>query len=358
MESASSCLLCGKSDRLYSCSRCRGAIYCSKEHQKQHWKVHKLLCNKGSKTEKLEVNCVPQHQSMVEAGVKNVSDVEKLKDEESSTELFYCDPKSDIAAACSISTESGSTSQSSPASVPKHSYSDPQSTTKNTSDSKEHLEDGFEYTFVNSESSFLLDKNQDKLEDTFLEMGSVSLVSESSKPEKRWQSSLEDISHKQSTIPPPFLHQSFNMDKSSKERLQCSSVEWMTQICHYVVRDLEKYGICVVDNFVGKERAELIHRSVSSMYHSGIFVEGETVSSSLETTKKIRSDKIAWVDGTEKNCVDIAYLISTVDTIIMNSIRMKGNGQLGQRTIGGRTKVCCFFIVYFLYKMLQCCTWK
>ncbi len=116
-------------------------------------------------------------------------------------------------------------------------------------------------------------------------------------------------------------------------------MEWMSQICQYVVRDLEKYGICVVDNFMGKDRAEAIYRSVVSMYSSGVFVEGETVSSSLDTTKKVRSDKITWVDGSENNCANIAHLISTVDTIIMNSIRMKGNGQLGQRTIGGRTKV-------------------
>ena len=102
---------------------------------------------------------------------------------------------------------------------------------------------------------------------------------------------------------------------------------------------LQNNGTCVVDNFMGKDRAESIYRSVVSMYHSGVFVEGETVSSSLDTTKKVRSDKITWVDGSENNCENIAHLISTIDTIIMNSIRMKGNGQLGQRTIGGRTKV-------------------
>lgn len=81
-----------------------------------------------------------------------------------------------------------------------------------------------------------------------------------------------------------------------------------------------------------------------SLYHSGVFVEGETVSPSsrkeLSSTKNVvRSDKIAWVDGSEKNCADIAYLISTVDTIVMNLVRMRGNRQLNQRTIGGRTKV-------------------
>lgn len=199
--------------------------------------------------------------------------------------------------------------------------------------------DGVEDLLRKSDNSHLYETDEKGLGNTIIDMGSVTLASECSLgPETRWQSSLESISIKQQTNP-PFLHRSFNTDLSSKQQLRGCSMEWLSQICQYVVRDLEKYGICVVDNFMGKERAESIHRSVVSMYHSGVFVEGETVSPSQETTKNVRSDKIAWVDGTEKNCADIAYLISTVDTIILNSIRMKGNGQLGQRTIAGRTKV-------------------
>lgn len=182
------------------------------------------------------------------------------------------------------------------------------------------------------------------LKGTVLKMGSVTLEPDCSRSSQTgWQSPQENSSFNQPTSP-PFLHRSFNRELSCKEQLQSISMEWMSQICQYVVRDLEKYGICVVDNFMGKERAEAIHRSVVSMYHSGVFVEGETVSSSLETTKNVRSDKITWVDGSESNCANIAVLISTIDTIIMNAIRMKGNGQLGQRTIGGRTKamIACY----------------
>lgn len=76
-------------------------------------------------------------------------------------------------------------------------------------------------------------------------------------------------------------------------------------------------------------------------------MDGETVSSTVETTRNIRGDKITWIDGTEKNSADIAYLISTVDAVIMNSVRMKRNGQLGQREISGRTKVDFFFFFFF-----------
>ncbi|XP_062256347.1 egl nine homolog 1 [Platichthys flesus] len=38
------CELCGKMENLLKCGRCRSSFYCSKEHQKQHWKKHKLIC--------------------------------------------------------------------------------------------------------------------------------------------------------------------------------------------------------------------------------------------------------------------------------------------------------------------------
>ncbi|KAJ7987340.1 hypothetical protein DPEC_G00325470 [Dallia pectoralis] len=38
------CELCGKMENLLKCGRCRNSFYCSKEHQKQHWKMHKLIC--------------------------------------------------------------------------------------------------------------------------------------------------------------------------------------------------------------------------------------------------------------------------------------------------------------------------
>lgn len=53
------CELCGKMENLLKCGRCRSSFYCSKEHQKQHWKEHKLICkadgaqNPKHKSEKL-----------------------------------------------------------------------------------------------------------------------------------------------------------------------------------------------------------------------------------------------------------------------------------------------------------------
>ncbi|XP_073776453.1 egl nine homolog 1 isoform X4 [Danio rerio] len=51
------CELCGKMENLLKCGRCRISFYCSKEHQKEHWKKHKLTCREADKH-----NTVPQTQ--------------------------------------------------------------------------------------------------------------------------------------------------------------------------------------------------------------------------------------------------------------------------------------------------------
>lgn len=38
------CALCGVAVATKRCSRCERAYYCGKEHQKEHWKLHKLSC--------------------------------------------------------------------------------------------------------------------------------------------------------------------------------------------------------------------------------------------------------------------------------------------------------------------------
>lgn len=41
------CELCGKMENLLRCGRCRSSFYCCKEHQRQDWKKHKLVCQGG-----------------------------------------------------------------------------------------------------------------------------------------------------------------------------------------------------------------------------------------------------------------------------------------------------------------------
>lgn len=40
------CNICGITENLLRCGQCKIVFYCSKEHQRQDWKKHKLLCKK------------------------------------------------------------------------------------------------------------------------------------------------------------------------------------------------------------------------------------------------------------------------------------------------------------------------
>jgi hypothetical protein len=46
------CPICGSSESLKRCGSCKRVGYCSREHQRQHWKVHRAECTYQSKQQK------------------------------------------------------------------------------------------------------------------------------------------------------------------------------------------------------------------------------------------------------------------------------------------------------------------
>lgn len=57
------CELCGKMENLLKCGRCRNSFYCSKDHQKQDWKTHKLICKAADKS-KLQQQSVKTSETL------------------------------------------------------------------------------------------------------------------------------------------------------------------------------------------------------------------------------------------------------------------------------------------------------
>jgi hypothetical protein len=45
------CPLCDKTTNLLTCGKCKAVSYCSKEHQKMHWKQHKKVCSSDTNNE-------------------------------------------------------------------------------------------------------------------------------------------------------------------------------------------------------------------------------------------------------------------------------------------------------------------
>lgn len=129
---------------------------------------------------------------------------------------------------------------------------------------------------------------------------------------------------------PPFLHKNRN-----------NLEELIDEICRNVIRDMDEYGVCVVDNFLGTEKGLAVLNEVLNMYSAGLFKDGQLVSNKAGANdlKTIRGDQITWLDGKEKQCQNIGMLISQVDAIIMRANKMRNNGKMGNYTINGRTKV-------------------
>lgn len=115
----------------------------------------------------------------------------------------------------------------------------------------------------------------------------------------------------------------------------------MEEMCRNVIRDMDAYGVCVVDNFLGQERGQAVLAEVLNMYTRGVFKDGQLVSSTGRRgdIKTIRGDQITWINGREKTCTNIGYLISQVDAIILRATKMSNNGKLGKYNIKARTKV-------------------
>ena len=105
----------------------------------------------------------------------------------------------------------------------------------------------------------------------------------------------------------------------------------------YVVERLRKRGYCYIDGFHGEGVAMEILSEVKLLHQRQKFTDGELVSSSgngSTLNKKIRDDKITWVDGKEDNCDTISFHMNTVNALIR-----KCNDLIEEYEIEHRTKV-------------------
>lgn len=89
------------------------------------------------------------------------------------------------------------------------------------------------------------------------------------------------------------------------------------EICRILIRDMNNWGVCVLDEFLGEVRGRRVLEEVVTMYSEGKFKDGQLVGpappgAELRDLKHIRGDKITWIGGREQGCVNIGYLINQV----------------------------------------------
>lgn len=142
----------------------------------------------------------------------------------------------------------------------------------------------------------------------------------------------------QSTVPDAYL----NGSKVNRYDVTDSLQNGFSNQAVYVVETLRKQGYCYIDDFHGEDLARSILGEVKTLHQRQKFADGELVSSNgngSTLNKKIRDDKITWVDGKEENCETISYHMNVVNLLIR-----KCNELIDEYEIEHRTKamVACY----------------
>ncbi|XP_058286471.1 egl nine homolog 1 isoform X2 [Hylobates moloch] len=278
------CELCGKMENLLRCSRCRSSFYCCKEHQRQDWKKHKLVCQ-GS--EGAVGHGVGPHQHSgpappaaappSRAGAREPRKAAARRDNASGDAAkgkAKAKPPADPAAAASPSRAAPGGQGS-----------------------------------------------------------AVAAEAELGKEEPPARSSL--FQEKANLYPPCNTPgDALSPSGGLRPNGQTKPLPALKLALEYIVPCMNKHGICVVDDFLGKETGQQIGDEVRALHDTGKFTDGQLVSQKSDSSKDIRGDKITWIEGKEPGCETIGLLMSSMDDLIRHC-----NGKLGSYKINGRTKV-------------------
>nr|XP_048699845.1 egl nine homolog 1 isoform X2 [Caretta caretta] len=274
------CELCGKMENLLRCGRCRSSFYCSKEHQRQDWKKHKLICRSGGGA--AATGGAAEHHAGAAAGAGGGGGGGGCREEGAGAKKvpLGAGPGAEEEAAAPLTNN-----------------------------------------HVPAAAAALSEAAAPAEEEAAAPAGEAGLV-------YRDKSNLY-----------PGGGQAGAGGGALRPNGQTKSLVPQRLALEYIVPCMNKHGICVVDEFLGKEVGGRIAREVRALHHTGRFTDGQLVSQKSDSSKDIRGDKITWVEGKEPGCQTIGRLMNSMDDLIRHC-----NGKLGNYKINGRTKamVACY----------------
>lgn len=168
-------------------------------------------------------------------------------------------------------------------------------------------------------------------------------ISESNKDELKQKLTMTVSKDKKQTVEKQTVEKptekEFAGDKMKSEE---KSQSWIAETVNVVIEHLNKFGACVIDDFLGERKGVRILDEVLDLRKREIFQEGQLAS--VKAEKSIRSDKITWTDGASPPTPNIKNLINMIDTIVMTANKAPNNGVLSNYNIGSRTKamIACY----------------
>lgn len=281
------------------CAKCKGVYYCSKDHQILHWRVHKRLCKKGEiqSDSRDHQQRLPSHNTTsLQSATKNLSCQEYPTPEHSvwtaeDVNQRWSLQTTQVRINGEVEQDSGDTDLAGHNGFPHRVTSD---------ESWEPTESAASYSHHHHSDTSLQTVKVDTSQGRNHRDGRLILNHE--------------------------------MANGGLGRLHA--------MCQNVIRDMNEYGICVIDDFAGEKVGNAVFQEVVALYSSGRFMDGKLMNNMAgSSSRTIRGDKITWVDGREPTCRNIGNLIQLVDAIVITSNKMANNGKLGQYVISDRTRV-------------------
>jgi len=115
---------------------------------------------------------------------------------------------------------------------------------------------------------------------------------------------------------------------------------WLSGYVKILLEHLNKYGVCALDNFLGKEKGTKVLNEIWMLQQNDLFKDGQVMSGGGNSEPDIRSDKISWTDGYQpQNCPNLRILVKLLDSIVMTANRVDNNGELSKYRLNCRTRI-------------------
>lgn len=299
------CQLCGEMNNLMLCGGCKRTWYCSREHQKYDWKHHKKKCKKH----KLQTNDVAESgQVAINSNGMSITERPARGDGIRDSEDVY--PK--------VVDDDKNTNQS-------------KTTDLTLAAGNVSKLEGLKLDEVKNDMSYnTLEESHSKLANEYFIQSGISELKPYTSESLRKNIALHSSDSCKNKMPPTTEEQ-YDTSKTYFSVLEHRN----SMLADYACNCLNRYGVCVIDNFLGNSKGLEILDQVRDMHSAGIFKKGQLMSASgTSNLNHVRGDVLTWVDGSEDGCEDIGFLISSMDAVIL-----KCGGNLKHCNINGRTKV-------------------
>ncbi|XP_015924004.2 egl nine homolog 1 [Parasteatoda tepidariorum] len=297
------------------CNRCKKAYYCCRDHQIKHWPTHKKECKQQNIPQATQISLnTPISTNQESSNFSAYGDWSQNTYENFNQVIV---PENDYSASASNMVSSSDESLSFNSSSERDVFSSLSSDLFNS-------ENSFWDVINTGDAQNLSDLRTDLEKERAIAKISEALQTGAPTPTI---SELNDS----------WLKDAHDFNQSESMPLKA--------ICSNVISDMNKYGICVLDKFMGDKLGNRILSEVKHLYAQGIFEKGELINKNTVLVKEnIRRDVTAWVAGTEPGCAAIYSLMQKLDLAITTCNKMPNNGVISNYKLHRRTKamIACY----------------